>query len=132
MFPINFLFPLNRIMVSDAKLNERYGKKSYGMMLQTCSTDILCISWIALSILSLVPCIVIMSDCSDMTGTEILVDVCFSRSRSLCPDFPRITLWWALGIDMVLLAYLIHRKKSTFNKFIKSSERHYQGNQKIT
>lgn len=73
----------------------------------TCSSDVHCISCLALSIPSLVPVIRIRSDPSSAFGMEILVDVLNSNSWSFLPLFPNMYLWCSRGIFRPSWAYKI-------------------------
>ena len=64
----------------------------------TCSSEISCISCLALSIPSLVPLISIISDASLARGMVIFVAVASSSSESLTAFGPRMNRWCSFGI----------------------------------
>lgn len=68
----------------------------------TCSSEMTCISCLALSTPSFVPTILMVSDPS--LGMVILVAVCSSNCCRVLPPLPRINLWCSRGMLISTLA----------------------------
>merc|ERR1712106_970057 len=83
---------------------EIFGISSFSNACFDCSSEIVWISWRALSIPSLAPTITIASFWSLALGMVIFVAVFFSNSWRFIPPFPRRNLWWSLELLISILA----------------------------